>query len=121
MCLSETSSVTQYIIGGGQFDVKCRLGCIGCPLASKTKRIQEFKENPKFVKLWIKNAQVFYDNHKANTSKKISNAIEGFVATLFYDSYAEFEAATYTLFGKTDWRKYLEDYFKIDLSDVEYD
>ena len=106
---------------GGQFDVKCRLGCIGCPLASKTKRIQEFKENPKFVKLWIKNAQVFYDNHKANKSKKISNAIEGFVATLFYDSYAEFEAATYTMFGKTDWRKYLEDYFKIDLSDVEYD
>ena len=105
---------------GGQFDVKCRLGCIGCPLAYKTKRIQEFKENPKFVKLWIKNAQVFYDNHKANTSKKISNAIEGFVATLFYDSYAEFEAATYTMFGKTDWRKYLEDYFKIDLSDVEY-
>lgn len=54
----------------GQFDVKCRLGCIGCPLAYKTKRIKSFKENPKFVKLWIKNAQVFYDNHKANTSKK---------------------------------------------------
>lgn len=106
---------------GGQFDVKCRLGCIGCPLASKTKRIQEFKENPKFVKLWIKNAQVFYDNHKANTSKKYSNAIEGFVATLFYDSYAEFEAATYTMFGKTDWRKHLEDYFHINLSDIHYE
>lgn len=108
------------LLSGGQFDVKCRLGCIGCPLAYKTKRIQEFKENPKFVKLWIKNAQVFYDNHKANTSKKIGNAIEGFVATLFYDSYAEFEAATYTMFGKTDWRKYLEEYFKINLSDIPY-
>lgn len=102
---------------GGQFDVKCRLGCVGCPLASKANRIQEFKENPKLVKLWIKNAQVFYDNHKT-TSKKYGNAIEGFVATLFHDSYAEFEAATYTMFGKTDWRKYLEDYFGIDLSDI---
>ena len=109
-----------YYRGGGEFDVKCRLGCIGCPLASKAKRIQEFKENPKFVKLWIKNAQVFYDNHKANTSKKYSNAIESFVSTLFYDSYAEFEAATYTMFGKTDWRKYLEEYFKINLSDIPY-
>lgn len=106
---------------GRQFDVKCRLGCIGCPLAYKRKRIQEFKENPKFVRLWIKNAQVFYDNHKANTGRKINNAIEGFVTTLFYDSFAEFEAATYTMFGKTDWRKYLEDYFNVDLGDIHYE
>lgn len=107
---------------GGQFDVKCRLGCVGCPLASKTKRIQEFKENPKFVKLWIKNAQVYYDSRKNDGKKrKYDNAIDAFVATLFFETYQDFYEHTYTLFGKTDWRKYLEDYFKIDLSDVEYE
>lgn len=105
----------------GKFDVKCRLGCIGCPLAGRKNRIQQFKENPKFVKLWIKNAQVFYNSHKDNTSKKFGNAIESFVATLFYDSYAEFKDATYTMFGKTDWRKYLEDYFNVDLCDIHYE
>ena len=51
---------------------------------------------------------------------KYNNAINAFVANVFYDSYEQFNAASYTMFGKTDWRKYLEDYFKIDLSDVEY-
>ena len=35
---------------GGQFDVTKRLGCMGCPLASRKKRIQFFKENPKWLK-----------------------------------------------------------------------
>ena len=34
---------------GGQFDVNQRLGCMGCPLASRKKRIQFFKENPKWL------------------------------------------------------------------------
>lgn len=106
---------------GNQFDVKRRLGCIGCPLASNTNRIQDFKRNPKFVKLWIKNAQVFFDNHKENDSRKFSNAIDSFVSTLFFDSYEEFLSATYTIYGKTNWRERLSDYFNIDLSDIHYE
>ena len=107
---------------GGQFDVKQRLGCIGCPLASGGKRIKEFKQYPKMVRLWVKNAQVYYDSRKNDGKKrKYDNAIDAFVATLFFETYQDFYEHTYTLFGKTDWRKYLEDYFKIDLSDVEYD
>lgn len=107
---------------GGQFDVKQRLGCIGCPLASGRKRIKEFKQYPKMVRLWVKNAQVYYDSKKNDgKERKYDNAIDAFVATLFYRTHRDFYERTYTLFGKTDWRKYLEDYFKIDLSDVEYD
>ena len=107
---------------GGQFDVTQRLGCIGCPLQSRKKRLRQFKENPKYVRLYIKNAQKWYDAHTDNgKSYKYGNAINAFVATLFFETYQDFYEHTYTLFGKTDWRKYLEDYFKIDLSDVEYD
>ena len=107
---------------GGQFDVTKRLGCIGCPLQSRKKRLRQFKENPKFVRLYVRNAQVWFDAHTVNgKSYKYGNAINSFVATLFFETYQDFYEHTYTLFGKTDWRKYLEDYFKIDLSDVEYD
>ena len=107
---------------GGQFDVTQRLGCIGCPLQSRKKRLRQFEENPKFVRLYVRNAQVWFDAHTDNgKSYKYGNAINAFVATLFFETYQDFYEHTYTLFGKTDWRKYLEDYFKIDLSDVEYD
>ena len=106
---------------GGQFDVTQRLGCIGCPLQSRKKRLRQFEQNPKYVRLYIKNAQKWYDAHKGNgKTYKYDNAIDAFVATLFFETYQDFYEHTYTLFGKTDWRKYLEDYFKIDLSDVEY-
>ena len=110
-----------YYRGGGQFDVTQRLGCIGCPLQSSAKRVRQFKQYPKYVRLYIKNAQKWYDAHKNNgKTYKYDNAIDAFVATLFFETYQDFYEHTYTLFGKTDWRKYLEDYFKIDLSDVEY-
>ena len=43
-----------YYSREGQFDVTQRLGCMGCPLASRNKRIQFFKENPKWLKAWIR-------------------------------------------------------------------
>lgn len=43
-----------YYSREGQFDVTKRLGCMGCPLASRNKRIQFFKENPKWLKAWIR-------------------------------------------------------------------
>ena len=42
------------------------------------------------------------------------------MATLFYKKFDDFKEATYTAYGKTDWRKYLEEYFKINLSDIPY-
>ena len=106
---------------GGQFDVTQRLGCIGCPLQSSSKRIRQLKQYPKYVRLYIKNAQKWYDAHKGNgKAYKYDNAIDAFVATLFFETYQDFYEHTYTLFGKTDWRKYLEEYFGIDLGDIEY-
>ena len=42
---------------GGQVDVTKRLGCIGCPIQSRRKRIQEFKDNPQKMMAWIRAGQ----------------------------------------------------------------
>ena len=52
-----------YYVCGGQFDVTKRLGCVGCPLQSRKKRIQEFKENPKMLRAWLKNGNLYYRNY----------------------------------------------------------
>lgn len=50
----------------GNFHVERRLGCIGCPLASQTKRREKFAEYPRMFRLWIKNFQIYLDNHKGS-------------------------------------------------------
>ena len=75
----------------GQFDVTQRLGCIGCPLQSSAKRVRQFRQYPKYVRLYIKNAQKWYDAHKNNgKTYKYDNAIDAFVATLFFETYQDF-------------------------------
>lgn len=37
----------------GNFHVERRLGCVGCPLMSKNKRKQHFKENKGMLKAWL--------------------------------------------------------------------
>ena len=106
---------------GGQFDVTKRLGCMGCPLASRKKRIQFFKENPKWLKAWIRAGQKrytseAYQNGKANF--KFKDAFEAMGSLLFCDNMDEFKEKTYTLFGEFDWKEFLQNEFKIDMSDI---
>lgn len=104
---------------GGEFDVTQRLGCIGCPLQYRKKRIEEFKQYPKMLRLWIKNAQFWYDNHKCDNSKrKFTNAIDAMAATLLFDSYQDFISNTHTVFGTTDWKSELERIFNINLDGI---
>ena len=74
------------------------------------------------VRAWIKHAQVWFDKHSGDNNRKFTNAIDKFVCDLFYESdYNLLMEATNTLYGKTDWRKYLEDYFHINLSVIQYE
>lgn len=85
-------------------------------------RIADFKDNPKILRLYIKNAQVWYDKHKEDgKDRKFTNAIDAMVATLFYSSYNDFLDATYSMFGKRNWKEELEKYFNIDLSEIYYE
>ena len=110
-----------YYSREGQFDVTKRLGCMGCPLASRNKRIQFFKENPKWLKAWIRAGQKrytseAYQNGKANF--KFKDAFEAMGYLLFCENMDEFKEKTYGLFGDFDWKEFLQREFKIDMSDI---
>ena len=106
---------------GGQFDVTKRLGCMGCPLASQKKRRQEFKDNPKLLKAWIRAGQKYYTSEKYRNGKakhKFKDAFEAMAYLLYCDSVEQFKEKTYTLFGEFDWKAFLQEQFKIDMSDI---
>ena len=110
-----------YYSREGQFDVTKRLGCMGCPLASRNKRIQFFKENPKWLKAWIRAGQKrftseAYQNGKAKHKFKDAFEVMGYM--LYCDNMDEFKERTYTLFGEFDWKEFLQNEFKIDMSDI---
>ena len=106
---------------GGQFDVTKRLGCMGCPLASRNKRIQFFKENPKWLKAWIRAGQKRYTSEayqNGNAKHKFKDAFEVMGYMLFCDNMDEFKEKTYTLFGEFDWKEFLQKEFNIDMGDI---
>ena len=43
-----------YYDDEGRFHVERRLGCMCCPLASRKKRLEEFRKHPRMVRLYIK-------------------------------------------------------------------
>ena len=106
----------------GQFDVTQRLGCVGCPLASKKKRIQAFKENPQMLKAWIRAGQKFYTSDKYQNGKakvKFKDAFEAMGYLLYCDNMEDFKEKTYSmLFGEFDWKEFLQKEFNIDMSDI---
>ena len=110
-----------YYRGGGQFDVTKRLGCMGCPIQSRKKRIQEFKDNPKMLKAWIRAGQKrytseAYQNGKANF--KFKDAFELMGYQLYCENIDDFKEKTYGLFGDFDWKEFLQKEFKIDMGDI---
>lgn len=105
----------------GIFHVERRLGCIGCPLMSRQKRIANFKEYPKMLRAWIRNFQIFLDTHPETKSFAFCHgkAYNGMFFELFVDTKEEYELLlSGGIIPETaiDAQKFLEDYFKIDLT-----
>ena len=105
----------------GRFHVERRLGCIGCPLASQKKRRVQYVKYPKFLKLLIKNMQDFIDSRPNSKSAAFTkgNAFNGLFYELFCTSREQYLTLIEGgLFPETaiDAKKFLEDYFKIDLT-----
>lgn len=100
----------------GRFDVKKRLGCMGCPLKSDNG-LSDFKNNPNLVKAWINNGLIWWNNHpNAKSRKKFKNIYELFVHNVFFNSYEKFRLAIDGgLFENTDCKFFLEEYFGIKL------
>ena len=110
-----------YYDESGNFDVTRRLGCMCCPLASKRKRIEEFRKRPIMVRQYIRNASYYFDNHYKNENRQgqklFDDVFQWFTMTVFTESMEEFRER----FGRNlfddgiDCKKFLEDYFKVSL------
>ena len=106
---------------GGEFDVTKRLGCMGCPIKSRRKMIQEFKDNPKLLKAWIRAGQKRYKSESyqnGGAKHKFKDAFEAMGYLLFCENIDEFKEKTYGMFGDFDWKEFLQNEFNIDMSDI---
>ena len=101
----------------GNFDVTKRLGCMGCPMRGD-KGLSDFKEHPKLVNQWIKAGLVWWNRphtSKFKSKEKFADIYEVFTRNIFFNSYEDFNMAIHGMFGTVDCKKFLENYFKIDL------
>lgn len=105
----------------GNFHVERRLGCVGCPLMSKKKRKQHFKENKGMLKAWLLwGGRSLMRRKLKNKNLFFADVYEWFTFELFYDSLDCFKNNKKSIFGDSiDYRKFLEDYFGVDLSWVD--
>ncbi len=100
----------------GTFHPERRLGCMCCPLASRDKRIEEFKAHPGMVKFYIKAQQQFLDTHpKSSAACNHQDAIECFVHDVFFPGSRDWNTVRDGLFGRPDFKEFLENYFNIKL------
>lgn len=104
-----------YYDESGNFHPERRLGCMGCPLRSDAG-LAEFRENPRLFRQLVKATKKWWDTHPNLKSHNKFGTVYGLVAhSLLYKSYSDWQAADNNLFERRDWKKELEQYFKIEL------
>lgn len=105
----------------GNFHPERRLGCICCPLMSRNKRVQSFKNYPRMVRIYIKAAQKYLKTHPNSSINKLfnGNVYDWFASQVFYDSERQFHEkfSKTPIFGNdaVDAKKFLEKKFGINL------
>ena len=68
------------------------------------------------VKAWIWAGERYWNTHPdVGIHKKFENVYDVFTQNIFFKSLEDFKIAKDGMFGKTDCKKFLEDYFRIEL------
>lgn len=108
-----------YYDEAGNFQVKRRLGCMGCPLKADRGKA-EFRKYPKLLRAWLKAGQVWWDRPREKplaSAQKFGDIYGLLYNNLFCRSYNDFLVAqSASLFGKIDFKQELETYFNTDLT-----
>ena len=107
-----------YYDESGEFHPERRLGCMGCPIASRRKRLLEFKEHPNMIKMYCRNGEAYRKSHPNSPNNRMfATVYDLLVFTLFADNIKDFnERFGANMFGEAiDCKKFLEDYFNITL------
>ena len=103
----------------GDFHVERRLGCIGCPLASQRKMIEEFKAHPNMVKAYVRAIHKFLITHPQSKAYKThgDNAYRFFWRNVFAQTRQGWQDTIHNLFGEPDYKAELERIFNIKFRD----
>lgn len=113
-----------YRYKSGVIDPRRRLGCMCCPLVYYKKRLRAFKERPGMVRAYCRAAEKYRLSHpEVDTVRKYADVYQWFFREVFFNKQKKwelwFEANKTSAFGITDYRRYLMDYFKIDLPEIK--
>ena len=96
-----------YYDEAGKVHYERRLGCIGCPLANDTKRLEEFRKYPKLAKQ-CKAQKVFRDTHpNCKAVKRYEDEYENFCFNVLKRKMAKIPANKNAIF-KTDYKEFLQ-------------
>ena len=81
-----------YYDDDGRFHPERRLGCMCCPLQSRNKRVQSFKDNPRMARYYINAAKKYLETHPNNKITKMfnGNVYDWFTSQIFCDGEREF-------------------------------
>ena len=107
-----------YYDENGHFHAERRLGCLGCPLASVSKRLEDFKEHPNLVKAWVRAGAKWLSTHPNINAHRYKDAYGLFVRNLWYKTDEEYFNATAGMIGNLDPKQTLEDYFGIKFNEA---
>ena len=105
----------------GTFHPERRLGCMCCPLQSRNKRVQSFKENPRMVRFYINGIKEYLNSHPDGKIYKTfnGNAYDWFTSQVFCDGESQFREVfgASPIFGNDaiDTKAFLEKEFGITL------
>lgn len=81
-----------YYDEDGTLHIERRLGCMCCPMAYYKRRLEQFKQFPNMVKLYIRNARIFREQHPdSKTCKRFESAEHQFYVDVFFKNYAAYE------------------------------
>lgn len=110
----------------GHFHVERRLGCIGCPLQNKRSKLEQLRKYPGFIRQYVKimrNYRIKMIGRRTEKGYTMEKIIQSFGGTLdeyehvclnlFCKSRHDFEYKFTGLFGRTDCKQFLEEYFNI--------
>lgn len=102
----------------GEFHPERRLGCLCCPLKSRKKLIEAYKENPRFLAAEIKALKKHYDRGGQSTIR-FGNAYNQMFFHIFCDNMEQYEnligGGGLFVDNQLDTKVYLENYFNIRL------
>lgn len=101
----------------GQFHVERRLGCMCCPLASKNKRIEYFKQYPGMLKQYcvrLRKYRASHPNVKA-VALYFDDEYEQLFRDIFCNKQEQLDWQRNGLFGKPDFKAFLEKEFNVQL------